>query len=472
MKSLFKAQIDWGVYVVAAIAIRLLFFDISWLSYAAILIALQQFFLLFYSIGYVIPIRYLAGALMCLQMLVGPTLAYNGLDVYQKGFLKMQIPEADYFSYAIPAVICFILGLHITAGNLKGEFVNQEKIKKYVEQNNTLPYYFIGIGFVSSVTADFFGSELGFVFTLLGCFKYIGAFLIILGNRRLKPLFLVLVYGSIVASSLRGAMFHDLITWLIFLGTVFAIKYKPSINIKAIFVTGFILFAITVQQLKGGYRQAVWREGEEGSVETLSAVYGENEKEGGIFSAQKLGESNVRINQGFIVTNIMQTVPAKVPFENGAEMIDIIKAAILPRILAPNKLKAGDRDIFMKYSGMPLAKGTSMGLGSLGDCYINFGLIGGAISMFFYGLFFSEVLNAFYKNSFSYPVLILFTPLVFYYPIRPDCELQTILGHLVKSCFLIFVMIQVWKIKFQIRPVRTAVPEEVFSRRRGIAITQ
>jgi len=100
---------------------------------------------------------------------------------------------------------------------------------------------------------------------------------------------------------------------------------------------------------------------------------------------------------------------------------------------------------------MPLLKGTSMGLSSMGDAYINFGEIGGAIFMFFYGLLFSEVLNAFYKNSYTYPVLILFTPLVFYYPIRPDCELQTILGHLVKSCFLIFVMIQVWKIKFLAR---------------------
>jgi len=100
--------------------------------------------------------------------------------------------------------------------------------------------------------------------------------------------------------------------------------------------------------------------------------------------------------------------------------------------------------------------GTSMALSSLGDAYINFGIIGGIIFMFFYGLLFSEVLNAFYKNSFEYPILILFTPLVFYYPIRPDCELQTILGHLVKSSFLIFVMIQVWKIKFRVNRVEVA----------------
>ena len=89
-----------------------------------------------------------------------------------------------------------------------------------------------------------------------------------------------------------------------------------------------------------------------------------------------------------------------------------------------------------------------MGLSSVGDAYINFGIFGGCIFMFLLGLFYSEVLNSFKKHSKYYPTLILFVPLVFYYPIRPDCELQTILGHLIKSCFLIFVMIQIWGNRF------------------------
>jgi len=86
-----------------------------------------------------------------------------------------------------------------------------------------------------------------------------------------------------------------------------------------------------------------------------------------------------------------------------------------------------------------------MGLSSMGDAYINFGTFGGCIFMFFLGLLFSEVLNGFQKYSRYYPFLLLFTPLVFYYPIRPDCELQTSLGHLVKSCFLIYMLILFWK---------------------------
>ena len=105
----------------------------------------------------------------------------------------------------------------------------------------------------------------------------------------------------------------------------------------------------------------------------------------------------------------------------------------------------------MKYSGIAVQAGTSMGLSSVGDAYVNWGVFGGVIFMFFLGFFYNEILNIFYKNSFVYPILILFVPLVFYYPIRPDCELQTILGHVFKSCFLIFVMIQVWGFSFKVR---------------------
>lgn len=449
MYTLFKVKFNWGVYLAIVVFVRLLFPGLSWYGYTALMISLYQFILLFYSFGSVIPVRYLLGSFMCLQMYVGPSLAYAGLDQYQRGFLKMQIPEADYFFYVIPAVIFFIIGLHIRAGMLEGEVVDEERIKKYVQHNPNIPYIFIGIGFVSSIVSSFFGSEVGFVFYLLGGFKFIGAFLIILGNKKLKPIFLIVVYGSVIASSLGNAMFHDLLTWLIFLLAVFAIKYKPSTTTKALFATGFIFLALLIQLVKGDYREATWSQGQEAGIETLQKIVEDKQEKKEFISVEKLGASNVRINQGFIVTNIMNTIPSKQPFANGEQMMQIIEAAIMPRILAPNKLNAGDREFFMKYSGMRIAKGTSMGLSSVGDAYINFGIFGGCIFMFFYGLFFSEILKNFHYFGKSFPILILFTSLVFYYPIRPDCELQTILGHLVKSCFLIFVILQIWKYNFK-----------------------
>ena len=102
----------------------------------------------------------------------------------------------------------------------------------------------------------------------------------------------------------------------------------------------------------------------------------------------------------------------------------------------------------MKWSGMIIGRGASMGLSSVGDAYVNFGIWGGIVFMFLYGLLFNKVLHFFQTKSLTFPVLMVFTPLVFYYPIRADGELHTLLGHLVKSCFLIFVIIQFWKSYF------------------------
>ena len=416
------------------------------------MISLYEFILLFSSIRFIIPTRYLLGSFMCIQFFIGPTLAYNGLDQYQYFVYKMQIPETEYFLYAIPAVLAFILGLHINAGHYRGEIIDQKRVKLFVDKHPLLPYTFIIIGFLASIVAGKFSSDLAFVFYLLGSFKFIGLFMLILGTKQLKIFPLILVIGSIVSSSLGSGMFHDLITWFVFTASVFAIKYKFTFKTKIIGLSAFVFIALTIQLLKSSYRTVTGSGQASAGAETFAKLYEKQSEQNGVFNFNSLAEANVRINQGFIITNIMKTVPDKVEFQNGAEMYQIFESAILPRILAPNKLNAGDRAIFAKYSQIAVAPGTSMGLSSLGDAYINWGTIGGTIFMLFLGILYSEVLNAFQKYSHDYPVLILFTALVFYYPIRPDCELQTILGHLFKSCFLIFVMIQLWRYVFYVPP--------------------
>lgn len=256
---------------------------------------------------------------------------------------------------------------------------------------------------------------------------------------------MVLVIGSIVISSLKAAMFHDLLTWGVFVLAILAIKYKPSILTKLYFAAGMIALVIIIQQLKSVYREtSVSERGIDQFEESFRTV----NKEGGIFDASALAESNVRINQGFIVTNAMAWVPSHEPFARGEELYKILEAAFLPRIIAPDKLKAGDNSLVYKYTGLIIRRGTSMSISALGDFYVNFGTFGGCICMFLFGWVFNVVLNGFQKFSRDFPIILIFTPLVFYYPIRPDTALQTGLGHLVKASFLLYMMVIFWKNDF------------------------
>lgn len=440
--TLFNVKINWGFFFGAAVLIVVFIPDLSIWRFLALMISVHQFMLLFYSHGYVIPVRYWAGAMMCLQMLVGSSFAYSGLDDVMYYKYQMQVPEEVYFSYAIPAVILFILGLH-SSGRLSGEKVDEKSVRQYVGSNPDVPYYFIAVGFLASVVSPYFGSALANVFYLLSSFKYIGAFMLILGGAQMKLLPMILVYGSIVASSLQSAMFHDLLTWLFFLLAILAIKYKPSVQTKAIFTAALLVLVVVIQQLKGLYRESITYG--EGSLGEFEDVFVTARDEGGFFSLSSIAQSNVRINQGFIVTYAMSHVPEKQPFSRGKELYRVLEAAFLPRIIAPNKLEAGDNSLVYKFTGMSIRPGTSMSMSAMGDGYVNFGVLGGCIFMFVLGWVFNQVLNGFHRYGKVFPILLLFTPLVFYYPIRPDTALQTSLGHLVKSCFLLYMMIIFWK---------------------------
>lgn len=188
--SLLRVKFSWPFFVVAAIIIRLIFIEVSWVSWLAIVVTLHQFILLFNAIGHIVPIRYLLGSFMCLQFFVGPVFAYNGLDAYQYEMYIMRVPEPEYFAYALPGVLLFILGLHIHAGKCKGEVLNQPAIQAFVKKNPRIPYLFIVVGFTSSVAGSFFASELAFIFYLLGGFKFIGLFLLVLGEKTVKPVVL------------------------------------------------------------------------------------------------------------------------------------------------------------------------------------------------------------------------------------------------------------------------------------------
>jgi hypothetical protein len=321
MKTLFPDKFNWPSYLLVGIFLRLLLFSISWNSFFAIMISLYVITLLFDSISSIIPTRHLLGSFMCVQFFIGPAFAYNGIDDYQYFMYKMRVSESEYFLYAIPAVVLFIIGLHINAERYKGEIVDTNQIKLFVSKNKSVAYLFIGIGLLSSILSEFFSSDLAFVFYLLSGFKFIGLFLLILGTDQIKILPLFIVIGSIISSSLGNGMFHDLLTWLIYTISIFAIKYKFSLRIKAIGLFVFMLIVATIQILKASYRQETGLKKEATGFETFAKVYEKKNTENGVFNFHNLAQNNVRINQGFIITNIMITVPDKVPFSEGSEVV-------------------------------------------------------------------------------------------------------------------------------------------------------
>lgn len=88
-----------------------------------------------------------------------------------------------------------------------------------------------------------------------------------------------------------------------------------------------------------------------------------------------------------------------------------MKAAILPRFFAPNKMKGGDTKLFNAYSGQFVDENTVMVLRLFTEAYIEFSKNGAVLYVFFlYNLWFIfEKVKRFFKDSANFDSVINFS---------------------------------------------------------------
>jgi hypothetical protein len=421
------------------------------MNYLGLFTALFCFWKFYVDLGKSISIRNVFAVLMCLQFLFGPFLVYNGFEEYQ--IYKMKVSEAEYFYYVTPAMICFLIGLYIKKNKrIINEYKNTKSLEIWYNLNPTVPMNFMIIGFVSTFIQKMVSGEFGFILYLLSNLKFIGLFLLLLVKTDIPIKSLFIIYSSIILSSFATGMFHDMFIWSIFFICVLTFKKHVKALVKLSLILGLLLAAIVIQTIKFDLREKLWVQGEELSIDLVEESYNSNvAKSGGLFSKENLAPQITRINQGWIIASIMDNVPKNVNFAGGELIGKYLESAILPRFIAPNKLDSGDKDIFNKYSGHFIDSGTSMGISSIGDAYIGFGIEGGWLFMLIYGLLFNLVINYFVKLSNFYPTAFVFSLLLLFYTVRPDCELQTTFGHLFKSSVLLFVLFRFFGRYFRIR---------------------
>jgi hypothetical protein len=426
-------------YIIALVTILsfIVLFDYDILSAFAVSIFVYWLSSLIIRSNDSLPLKELFLSLYSLQFLFGSALAYNGMDAYNPDGYTMKINSDDYFIYIIPVFLSFSLGFnyYVKKNSIR---INRVQIDNWLKEHKVAPYYFIGIGFVASFISSVIPESLSFVAYLFESFKFIGLFILLISYQRVKPLLMALIYGLILISSFQGGMFHDLLTWTIILALILSLRYKPNLGLKITGLVFFGIFAIFIQSIKSGLREQTWFGNKQVSFELIQNINSNNERVGGILNIKNLGPQLIRINQGWVLASTMDNVPKFVNYTYGLLTIEYLYSALVPRIFDPDKLNAGSQEVFNRYSGHYIDVGTSIALGLFTDAYIEFGQFGAIIYVFIFGLMYGYILNQFNFNSKKFPILILFATLAFIYPMRPDSETQTALGHLFKTIMLLW----------------------------------
>jgi hypothetical protein len=147
------------------------------------------------------------------------------------------------------------------------------------------------------------------------------------------------------------------------------------------------------------------------------------------------------MNQGNIVTQVMQRIPTIQPFDDGKYLFKTIMSSFVPRFLWPDKPEAGGRFNMQYYAGKKMNLVTSMNVGPLGEAYGSFGTRQAILFMVLLGLFIRWVYGIVFRLSRKTPLLVLWLPVMFY-QITYSAETDTlqILNSFIKTAFFVAIL--------------------------------
>jgi hypothetical protein len=425
----------------------IVFFILGYLSlgevYYAASIGISGYFLIqiIFESTRVFPFREWALFLYSVNYLFSPAITYQ----FDQSLLTypMKIKAADYYEIAIPGFLCFYAGMHVFKTRI---FIPQmDKVKRDAKKNESILVNFVVIGFILRLFGSIFPGEIAFFIYLLSSIRFVGAFALFSYNRNkywkwVGALLAMELYFAAIA-----AMYHDAVMWILFFALYFVYTTKPTLSIRLIGLCICVIFILFIQGLKGAYRSKISETGTSDFglvLETSSQVSDDIGSEDNI-----LGSLN-RGNQAWIFASTKERMD-RIGDYQGLHILGIYaEAALLPRILAPDKIMAGDKKIFNTFSGHQINQNTSMGLGVFADGYIAYGYWGVMFFTFGLGLLFNftfRVVESWAKLSEFYVLMVL--PLL-NYAIRPDCELQTTINHLVKGLIVFGILVTLTKFNF------------------------
>jgi hypothetical protein len=205
---------------------------------------------------------------------------------------------------------------------------------------------------------------------------------------KLVPVFAVLVLWSFFTSAMGGHIGYQfgLAIFLLCL-SLFATKFHYR-NILIVLACGLIGFIPYQQWLTG--RQVLRAAIDEGAPlqERMEIVVGIFTNP---FAALEAKEDVAtayakRADYSELLAAAIDYTPSVEPYAYGATFLDML-IALIPRIFWPDKpLELGGSTVATRFTGIPFSQGTSVGITYLFEFYVNFGLVGVVLGMFFLGL--------------------------------------------------------------------------------------
>jgi hypothetical protein len=147
-----------------------------------------------------------------------------------------------------------------------------------------------------------------------------------------------------------------------------------------------------------------------------------------------------RLNQGWIISRILYTVPAREPFAAGETIRNAVINAATPRLLSPDKYRSGGYAYFERFTGVAMNR-AAMNLGLSGEMYANFGRPGGIAAVFLWALLLGLVLVRLTRLTERSWLWWAWAPYVMLYTVQAETGVGEVVNQVSKSALVMVAVV-------------------------------
>lgn len=379
----------------------------------------------------------------CIQWVVAPWLA----DAYPPHLpmFRNAIPAPEYLPYALPATIALWIGLHLAPSRFLDRKWWNPALERLSPRVCRVLDTIIVIGLLADWYSNLLPASLAFLGYLLSSFRFFAALGWMVTETPGWRKRVTLVFVLLAVEQTTAGVFYLVVHWGGYFMLVYAFMRRWRWKLGAAILLGLVGLVL-LQQIKPAYRSKL-DTGALGTVDSINAfakiawdrMRGENPNQ----VQYDFGDTLVRFNQGWIISRIMVHVPKTEPYAHGETIADAAIFSIIPRFLFPEKTKGVSQEFFLKYTGVTLPRGTTMGLGIIGEMYANFSFVGGIAGTFVYGVLLGVAFFLFAKRALLNPLWWATGSIVLLPAVEPGINIEDISNHVVKAAVVLIIL---WKL--------------------------
>lgn len=384
------------------------------------------------------------------QWLLSAVLYYSDLNPGQRlEISQMQLKADDYFSFAIPATLMFVLGL-MTVTN-RGMIWHKIRERIASTGNSKRSVTLIIIGMLSSFLSPYVPLFLKLPLYFVGLFGWVGLARVVLRtNRSSAEKFWASIFTLfIVYWAFSSSMFSDLVIGFGLIALFYIFQRQFSLPRKlALISIGLVL--VTSIQIAKPYLRVMRLNSGISTYEAMRTI-----GNSGMFNPDYIASdrfvaySIARFNQASVITWVMKRTPRMEPHTGGSTVINAVVGSFIPRAVWPDKPVSGTA-LYLKYTGLEF-EGASYGVSQLGEAYINFGRKWTWLFMFILGAFYAGIFKLMTNLASRRTEFLFFLPAIFLHTVKVETDINRSLGFMLRYIVFLFVLNYFLKIAFNRR---------------------